>query len=176
MVPPLHKVSITPRGRALGITHFLPEDGVLTKTKSSLEAELRVLYGGRIAEEIALKKVTNGAMNDIERATKIARSMVCEWGLSSLGPVSYGEKEQPIFIGREINSQGESYSEETSRKIDQEIKRILDEAYKDASKIIRANLLKLKKLAEALLEKETIEVMEVYKILKMKPPKKLSIQ
>ena len=172
--PPLHKVSIIPRGRALGVTHFLPEDGVLTKTKTSLEAELRVLYGGRIAEEVALKKVTTGAMNDIERATKIARSMVCEWGLSRLGPVSYGDKDQPVFIGKEIH-QSESFSEETSRKIDNEIQRILDEAYKDACRVVKDNLMKLKKLADTLLERETMEVLEVYKLLRVKPPKKILI-
>ena len=172
--PPLHKISIIPRGRALGITHFLPEEDVLTKTRSSLEAELRILYGGRVAEEVMFKNVTNGASNDIERATKLARAMVCEWGLSKLGPIFLSEKEKPVFIGKEI-SRSETHSEQTSQKIDSEVKRILDSAYKDALKIITTHLSKLKTLAIKLLENETMEMHEVYSVLKMKPPKKKAL-
>ncbi len=172
--PSLHKVSIIPRGSALGITYFLPKDGVLTQTKTSVEAELRVLYGGRVAEEVVFKSITNGAMNDIQRVTKIAHAMVCNWGFSELGPISFGNNEQPVFIGREIK-RSETYSSETSKKIDTEIKRILDEAYKDTVKIIKENLSKLKKLAEKLLEKETLEVSEIYKLLDIPNPEKKSM-
>ena len=172
---PLHKISIIPRGRALGVTHFLPEDGKYTKKKSSIETEIRILYGGRVAEEVIFKDVTNGAVNDIERATRLARAMVCEWGLSDLGPISFGEKNQPVFIGKEIN-QSEAYSNETSKEIDREIKRILNEAYKDVLILLKKNIDRLKKLANKLLERETMEVTEVYKLLGLKMPKKLEIK
>jgi len=170
----LHKVSIIPRGRALGLTYFFPEDGVKTMTKSKLLAGLRMLYGGRVAEEIVMKDFTTGASNDIERATKIARSMVCEWGMSRLGPISFGEKDQPVFIGREITRM-EDFSDETARIIDEEVKSILDEAYKDTMKLLKSRLSDLKILAEALLVQETMDAGEIYDLLKMKRPAQAKI-
>ncbi len=162
----LNKVTIIPRGRALGVTHFLPEDGKLTMSKKYLEAELKVLYGGRIAEEIIFKDVTNGAMNDIERATQIARSMVCEWGLSRLGPVFYGEKDKTLdYFNSGMGMSSKNYSPDIRLKIDNEIKLILDKAYKEAKKILTSNLTKLKKLSEVLLEKETLDVNEICSLL-----------
>ncbi len=166
----LHKVSIIPRGRALGLTYFFPDDGKKTMSKTKVEAELRVLYGGRVAEELVFKDFTTGASNDIERATKIAHAMVCEWGMSKLGPISFGEKDQPVFIGREVSKQ-DDFSDDTARIIDTEVKRILDTAYADTVKLVKANLTKLKVLAEALLERETLDASDVYDILKMKKPK-----
>ncbi len=161
----LNKVTIVPRGRALGVTHFLPEDGKLTMSKKHLEAELKVLYGGRIAEEIIFKDVTNGAMNDIERATQIARSMVCEWGLSNLGPIFYGEQDKTLgYFGGGMGSD-KNYSPDIRLKIDNEIKSILNKAYREAKKTLVTNIKKLKKLAETLLEKETLDVKEVCKLL-----------
>ncbi len=162
----LNKVTIIPRGRALGVTHFLPEDGKLTMSKKHLEAELKVLYGGRIAEEIIFKDVTNGAMNDIERATQIARSMVCEWGLSSLGPIFYGENDKTLgYFGNGMGNGEKTYSADIKLKIDKEIKNILDKSYRDAKKLLTTNLSKLKKLSETLLEKETLDVKEICKLL-----------
>jgi cell division protease FtsH len=166
----LHKVSIIPRGRALGLTYFFPEDGKKTMSKTKVEAELQVLYGGRVAEELVFKDYTTGASNDIERATKIAHAMVCEWGMSRLGPISFGEKDQPVFIGREVSRQ-DDFSDDTARIIDTEVKRILDTAYRDTAKLLKANMGKLKVLAETLLEKETLDAFEVYDLLKMKKPK-----
>src|ERR1700709_790764 len=125
---PLHKVTIIPRGMALGVTMQLPIDDKLSHDKLYLEARLAILMGGRIAEEIFLNQMTTGAGNDIERATEMARKMVCEWGMSELGPLSFGKKDEQIFLGREI-SQHRDYSEETAIKIDEEVKRIVSTAY-----------------------------------------------
>ena len=124
---PLHKVTIIPRGMALGVTMQLPIDDKHTYTKEFLEAQLAVLMGGRAAEEIFLNHITTGAGNDIERATEIARKMVCEWGMSSLGPLTFGKKEEAIFLGREI-AQHRDYSEDTAIKIDEEVRRIVNRA------------------------------------------------
>lgn len=165
----LHKVTIIPRGRALGVTHFFPEDGRFTMSKKSLEAQLRVLYGGRVAEEIIFKDVTNGAMNDIERATQIAKAMVCEWGLSKLGAIFYGTKSSnPFNYDPYKESSVGEHSSDMSKKIDLEVKRILDEAYSETLSLLKKNIDKLKKLAETLLVKETLAVDEIKSILKLK--------
>jgi len=169
----LHKVSIIPRGRALGQTYFLPEDGQYTLSRSKAEAQLMVSYGGRVAEEVMFGDYSNGAANDIQTVTKIARAMVCEWGMSRLGPIAFGEQDQPIFIGREI-TQKEEQSDYTLRKVDGEIKFILDKAYKDVVTLIKKNKDKLVTIAQLLLEKETVSVEEVYDRLKLKKPKQLS--
>ena len=132
---PLHKVSIIPRGMALGITMQLPTDDKHNYSKTYCDDQLAILMGGRIAEEIYLKQMTTGAGNDIERATEMARKMVCEWGMSELGPLSFGKKEEQIFLGREI-SQHRDYSEETAIRIDEEVKRIVSNAYNRARAII----------------------------------------
>ena len=168
---PIHKVSIIPRGMALGITQQLPLDDKYTYSKPYLEAQLSVLFGGRASEEIFLNQMTTGAGNDLERATSIARKMVCEWGMSSLGPLSYGKKESMIFLGRDLMSHQE-YSEDTARKIDAEISKIVDKAYKKSKNIILENKDKLKKIAELLLEKESLGAQDIDSILKGKKTKK----
>ncbi len=161
---PLHKVTIIPRGRALGLTQQLPTEDKYSYSKRYLEANLAVLMGGRIAEEIFLSELTTGAGNDIERASSLARRMVCEWGMSDMGPMSYGKKEDPIFLGREF-AQHADYSEETAKKIDAEVRRIIDKAYKTAQEIISTNKSGLDKVARRLLEKETLDGAEVNAIL-----------
>ena len=171
---PLHKVTIIPRGRALGLTWFLPEDGKHSHNKKKIEDEIMILFGGRIAEELILREVSTGASNDIERATKLARSMVTEFGMSKLGPISYGGDEKPLFIGGEVLKK-DTYSEETAKKIDLEVTRILNTAYNNTVKLLNANLSKLKKFSEKLIEKEVMDVDEIYKLLKMKKPKMASL-
>jgi cell division protease FtsH len=161
---PLHKVTIIPRGRALGLTQQLPTEDKYSYSRRYLEAMLQVLMGGRVAEEIFLNEITTGAGNDIERATGMARKMVCEWGMSDLGPLSYGKKEEAIFLGREF-AQHQDYSEETARMIDAEVKSIIDRAYRSAHEIINRHKSSLERIAEKLLEKETLEGMEVNAIL-----------
>ncbi|MHB0971627.1 MAG: ATP-dependent zinc metalloprotease FtsH [Thermoanaerobaculia bacterium] len=162
---PLHKVTIIPRGRALGLTQQLPTEDKYSYTKRYLEAMLAVLMGGRIAEELFIGEITTGAGNDIERATGLARRMVCEWGMSQLGPLSYGKKEEAIFLGREF-AQHQDYSEDTARDIDAEVRRIIDTAYKSANDIIETHREGLIRIAERLLEKETLDGSEVNDILK----------
>jgi cell division protease FtsH len=131
MVPhsdPLHKVTIIPRGMALGLTMQLPEGDKHNYSKDYLESRIAVMMGGRCAEEVFLNQSTTGAGNDIEQATELARKMVCEWGMSELGPLTYGNKEEQIFLGREI-SQHRDYSEETALRIDQEIRRFVNDGY-----------------------------------------------
>jgi cell division protease FtsH len=153
---PIHKVTIIPRGRALGLTQQLPLDDKHTYTKEYLIDNICVLMGGRIAEEIALNTQTTGASNDIERATEIARKMVCEYGMSeTLGPLSFGKKEEEIFLGREI-TQHRDYSEETARKIDLEVNKLIGQNYQKTHKLVSENIASLNKLAKALLEKETL--------------------
>jgi cell division protease FtsH len=162
---PLHKVTIIPRGRALGLTQQLPTEDKYSYSKHYLEARLAVMMGGRIAEEIFLGEVTTGAGNDIERASGMARKMVCEWGMSELGPVTFGKKEQEIFLGREF-AQHQDFSEATAVEIDREVKRILDKAYKTAQEIITAHKGSLDRIARKLLERETLEGWEVNDILR----------
>ena len=162
---PIHKVTIIPRGRALGLTQQLPLDDKHTYTKEYLLDNICVLMGGRIAEEIALNTQTTGASNDIERATEIARKMVCEYGMSEkLGPLSFGKKEEEIFLGREI-TQHRDYSEETAQKIDQEVNNLVGENYQKTHKLIKDNLDSLSNLAKALLERETLNGHEIEEIM-----------
>jgi cell division protease FtsH len=162
---PVHKVTIIPRGRALGVTSFLPIDEKHTVTKSYCETLMAHLMGGRIAERFVTGELSTGAGNDIERATELARKMVCEWGMSDkIGPVSFGKKSEEIFLGREI-AQHRDYSEQTAILIDQEIKRIIREVTDRAERLIRANEEKLHKLAAALLEREILDGDEIEQIL-----------
>jgi cell division protease FtsH len=162
---PIHKVTIIPRGRALGLTQQLPLDDKHTYSKEYLISNIRVLMGGRIAEEIALNTQTTGASNDIERATEIARKMVCEYGMSeNLGPLAFGKKEEEIFLGREI-AQHRDYSEETARKIDQEVNNLISENYHKTHKLVTDHLSTLNRLAKALLERETLNGPEIEEII-----------
>ena len=156
---PIHKVTIIPRGMALGVTVYLPDDRH-NYTREYLETRLATLYGGRVAEEIYLNQMSTGAGSDIERATEMARAMVCEYGMSRLGPLTFGKKEEQIFLGREI-AQHRDFSEETARQIDLEVRRLIDEAYQGAHTLVEANAGPMHRLAAALLERETIDAEEV---------------
>ncbi|MEK7307843.1 MAG: ATP-dependent zinc metalloprotease FtsH, partial [Nitrospirota bacterium] len=163
---PIHKVSIIPRGMALGITQQLPIDDRYTYPKEYILNTLSVLLGGRAAEEIAFGHFTTGAGNDIEKATEITRKMVCEWGMSErLGPVTFGKKEELIFLGREI-AQHKDYSEKTAEAIDEEIRKIINERYEYSKRLLADNRALLEKLAVTLLEKETIDGVEIDIIIK----------
>lgn len=164
---PLHKVSIIPRGMALGVTQQLPLDDKYSYSKGYLEAQLCVLLAGRISEEIFLNKLTTGAGNDFEKTTAIARQMVCEWGMSSLGPIQFGQKDEMIFLGRDFMTHNE-YSEETARKIDAEVKKIIDEAYERTKDKILKNKDKLGKIAKLLLERESLSSENINDILSEK--------
>ncbi len=168
---PLHKVTIIPRGMALGVTMQLPEDDKHTVTKDYLETQLAILMGGRIAEEIFLKQMTTGAGNDIERATDLARKMVCEYGMSNLGPLTFGKKEEQIFLGREI-AQHRDFSEETARLIDAEVRGLVDRAYRSAYEILDSHQDIMHRMAQALLERETLDANEIRMIIEGKelPP------
>jgi cell division protease FtsH len=157
---PLHKVTIIPRGMALGVTMQLPLDDKHCYNKGYLEAQLAILMAGRIAEEIFMHHITTGAGNDIERATELARKMVCEWGMSDLGPMSFGKKEEQIFLGREIN-QHRDYSETTAIRIDEQVKKLVEEGYQRARKVIEERSDALARIAEALLEREVLDGAEV---------------
>jgi cell division protease FtsH len=161
---PVYKVSIIPRGRAMGITQQLPIDDRHTYSKEFLLATISVLMGGRTSEELVLGVLTTGAGNDIERATDMARHMVTEWGMSSLGPLSFGKVEQEIFLGREITKRVD-YSELTAQKIDEEVKTIIMACYNKARGIVEDNLDILHKIAQTLLEKEVIDGAEIDKIV-----------
>ena len=165
---PVHKVTIIPRGMALGLTMQLPEADKHTYTKEYLEGMLAVLMGGRTAEEIFLGHITTGAGNDIERATDIARNMVCEWGMSQLGPLAYGKKEEAIFLGREI-AQHRDFSEDTALQIDREVKRIVNEAYENAHALLSNHRDTLEHVALALLEREVLDAIEVKLLMEGKP-------
>jgi cell division protease FtsH len=169
MIPgtdPIHKVTIIPRGRALGITQQLPIDEKHTYPKDYLLDNIAVMMGGRAAEELVLNNQTTGAGNDIERSTEIARKMVCEWGMSdNLGPLAFGKKEEQIFLGREF-AQHRDYSEETARLIDNEIRGIVTQGHKRAKEIIQTNMAILHKLANTLLEKEVLDGNQIETIIK----------
>jgi cell division protease FtsH len=163
---PLHKVTIIPRGRALGVTMQLPEEDKYNYTKEYMEASIAILLAGRSAEEIFLGSCTTGASNDLERATERARKMVCEWGMSdAMGPLTFGKKEEQIFLGREI-AQHQDYSEDTAVKIDQEVKKIVIDGYQRAKELLEANREELKRLAEALLEYESLDLSAIEKIIR----------
>ncbi|OGC82411.1 MAG: cell division protein FtsH [candidate division Zixibacteria bacterium RBG_16_43_9] len=163
---PVHKMTIIPRGLSLGLTHYLPIDEKHTHSKGYLETKLVHLLGGRVAEKLIFNEFSTGAGNDIERATELARKMVCEWGMSEkLGPLTFGKKEEEIFLGREI-AKHRDYSEMTAQEIDEEVKRIVEEAEKKAFHLLSGNLDKLHLLAEALLEKEILDGEEIDRILR----------
>ncbi|MFQ5682236.1 MAG: ATP-dependent zinc metalloprotease FtsH [Candidatus Binatia bacterium] len=158
---PIHKVTIIPRGLALGLTQQLPVDEKHTYPKEYLLNNLAILFGGRVAEELVLNHMTTGAGNDIERATELAHQMVCEWGMSEkLGPMTFGKKEQEIFLGRDFTQQ-QDYSESTAMEIDAEVRRIVLESYQRAKAILASNLQLLHKIAENLLEKEVLDGAEI---------------
>ena len=162
---PIHKVTIIPRGRALGVTMQLPTDDRHNYHKEYLYNTIAIMMGGRVAEELVLNNCTTGAGNDIEKATDLARKMVCEWGMSEkMGPLTFGKKEQEIFLGREIN-QHRDYSEYTAIEIDNEVRRLVTENYERAKTLITNNMKALKALAEALLEKESLDAPEIDRIL-----------
>jgi cell division protease FtsH len=163
---PIHKVTIIPRGRALGLTQQLPIDEKHTYPKDYLLNNITVMMGGRAAEELVLKRQTTGAGNDIERSTEIARKMVCEWGMSEkLGPLAFGQKEEQIFLGREF-AQHRDYSEETAQMIDQEIRTIVTQSYEKARDILIQNMGTLHELANTLLEKEVLDGHQIDAIIK----------
>jgi cell division protease FtsH len=168
---PLHKVTIIPRGMALGLTMQLPEDEQHCVSKDYLETQLAILMGGRCAEEIFLNQLTTGAGNDIERATELSRRMVCEYGMSSLGPLTFGKKEEQIFLGREI-SQHRDFSEETARQIDAEVRTLVDSGYKAAHLLLENNQPLMHRMAQALLERETLDAAELRMLIEGKdlPP------
>ena len=174
---PLHKVTIIPRGMALGVTMQLPIDDKHNYTKEYLETEIAIMMGGRIAEELFLNQMSTGAGNDIERATELARKMVCEFGMSDLGPLTFGKKEEQIFLGREIN-QHRDYSEATAIKIDEEVKRLVGKGYETAKGILASNHDTLERIAIALLEREVLDANEIRMLIdgkelpKITPPSK----
>jgi cell division protease FtsH len=169
---PVYKVTIIPRGRALGVTMYLPEGDKYSYNKTNIESQLCSLYGGRVAEELIFgaDKVTTGATNDIERATKMARNMVTKWGLSDeLGPVAYGEEEDEVFLGRSV-TQHKNVSDDTARKIDTVIRDILDRAYSRTRKILSDHMVQLHAMAEALLLYETIDANQIDAIMQGRQP------
>src|ERR1022692_252372 len=170
---PVHKVTIIPRGMALGVTMQLPTDDRHNYYKNYLETEIAILMGGRIAEELFLKVMSTGAGNDIERATEMARKMVCEWGMSDLGPMTFGKKEEQIFLGREI-AQHRDYSEDTAIKIDGEVRKLVNQGYETAKSILEGSRDTLQKIALALLEREVLDASEVMLLVDGKelPPMK----
>ncbi len=170
---PLHKVTIIPRGMALGVTMQLPIDDKHNYTKDYLETTIAIMMGGRIAEELFLNQMSTGAGNDIERATEMARKMVCEFGMSQLGPLTFGKKEEQIFLGREIN-QHRDYSEATAVKIDEEVRRIIRQGYDNAKSIIADGREELKRIAVALLEREVLDANEVKMLIEGKELPKIT--
>ncbi|MDG2516538.1 MULTISPECIES: ATP-dependent zinc metalloprotease FtsH [Lysobacter] len=168
---PVYKVTIIPRGRALGVTMYLPEGDKYSLNRVAIESQLCSLYGGRVAEELIFgaDKVTTGASNDIERATKMARNMVTKWGLSELGPITFGEEEDEVFLGRSV-TQHKNVSNETARKIDEVVRDILDKAYGRTTQILKDNLDKLHVMADALLQYETIDAHQIDDIMAGRKP------
>jgi cell division protease FtsH len=167
---PIHKVTIIPRGRALGLTMQLPIDEKYTHSKEYLLKGIQILYGGWVAEKVVFGEITTGAGNDIERASELARKMVCEWGMSDeLGPLAYGKKEEQIFLGREI-AQHRDYSEETARRIDEVVKNIILNAVRETEKLLQDNVDILTAVANDLLEKETISLEDIERVIaKLRP-------
>lgn len=162
---PLHKVTIIPRGRALGMTMQLPIDDRHSYSKDFLYNTLSILFGGRVAEELIFKSVTTGAGNDIERATELARKMVCEWGMSEkLGPLTFGKKDEEVFLGRDFGSRRD-FSDQVALEIDKEVKRLVVESYERTTRILTEHIHTLRAIAEALLEKEVLDGIEIEKIV-----------
>jgi cell division protease FtsH len=167
---PIHKVTIIPRGHALGVTQQLPLDERHIYSKEYLITNITTLMGGRAAEGLVLKRFTTGAGNDIEKATELARKMVCEWGMSeALGPLAFGQKDEQIFLGREI-SQHRDYSETTAQEIDREVKRIVMECYEQAEKVLKKNIKVLHQLAETLLTRESLSGEDIDQIIQVGAP------
>jgi cell division protease FtsH len=171
---PVHKVTIIPRGMALGVTQQLPEGDRHNYSQEYLLGQIAILMGGRIAEDIFLGSITTGASNDIERATELARAMVCEYGMSEMGPLTFGKKEEQIFLGREI-AQHRDFSEDTAIKIDEQVKKIVTAEFERAKAIIEENRDTMIRLAECLLERESLDGVEIRRIvaglpLDEKPP------
>jgi cell division protease FtsH len=161
---PLHKVTIIPRGMALGVTMQLPTEDKHNVTKDYLETQMAILMGGRCAEEIYLKQMSTGAGSDIERASALARAMVCEYGMSALGPMTFGKKEQEVFLGRDIG-QARDFSDDTAKQIDVAVRKFIDDGYKSAHEIIEKNAEVMHKLSAALLERETLDADEIKMIM-----------
>ena len=161
---PIHKVTIIPRGRALGVTMPLPRGDVLGRTKEQFEAQIQSALGGRLAEELFFGKLTTGASNDIRQLTTIARAMVSEYGMSNLGPIAYGGEESSVFLGRDYNQRGQDYSEQTAREIDQEVRRIIDEQYVKVKALLAEKRDRLESIAKTLLERETLDAEELMAI------------
>ncbi len=161
---PLHKITIIPRGRALGLTMQLPTEDKHTYKRQYVLSQITILMGGRVAEELSQDDITTGAGNDIERATELARQMVCEWGMSELGPLAYGEKSEPVFLGRDFG-QRTDFSDSTAQRIDQEVDRIVRDSYQRASKILTEHRSLLDRVAAELLEKESLDGRDVYRMI-----------
>jgi cell division protease FtsH len=168
---PVHKVTIIPRGRALGLTMQLPAEDRYSMDKNRILDTIAVLFGGRIAEEIFMNQMTTGASNDFERATGMARSMVTQWGMSdALGPMVYGENDGEVFLGRSVTTH-KNVSEATMQKVDEEIRRIIDQQYALARGLIEANKDKIEAMTKALLEWETLDADQINDIMAGKPPR-----
>jgi len=166
---PLHKVTIVPHGRALGMAMSLPEEDSYSRTKAWILDRIVICYGGWSAEKLFYDETTTGTKQDLEQATEMARRMVCEWGMAEeMGPVTYGQEEEPIFLGKEI-ARHKDYSEETAQKIDRAIKRILDEGQRQAEEILGSHKDELKKLSDALLVRETLVDDEIRTLLGLPP-------
>ncbi|MGH9443974.1 MAG: ATP-dependent metallopeptidase FtsH/Yme1/Tma family protein, partial [Thermoanaerobaculia bacterium] len=161
---PLHKVTIIPRGRALGLTMQLPTEDKYSYTKEYLDATITVMMGGRIAEELFVGRMTTGAGNDFEKATEMAHKMVCEWGMSELGPLTYGKPDQEIFLGRDLGRRAD-YSEATAIQIDTEVKKIVTSAYERGRRLIEDNQKAMHRIAKALLEKEVLDGEQILAII-----------
>jgi cell division protease FtsH len=161
---PVHKVTIIPRGRALGVTIYLPTEDKHNMSRVELRNRIAMMMGGRVAEELTQKDITTGAGNDIERATALARKMVCEWGMSELGPLSFGEGDEPIFLGRDY-AQRSHYSDETARKIDEEVRRFVQEGHQAARAILAQYRAVLDRVAALLLERESLDGADIYRII-----------
>ncbi len=163
---PVHKVTIIPRGMALGVTQQLPLDDRYTYSRDYLMTRLAMMFGGRVAEELIFGHMTTGAGDDIEKATDLARKMVCEWGMSKeLGPMTFGQREEQVFLGRDI-ALHKDYSEHTAIEIDREVRRVIDEAYQKARSLLSEHLQLLHAVAQRLLEKEVLDGSEVEAMVK----------
>ena len=163
---PVHKVTIIPRGRALGVTMQLPTDDRHNYSKDFLYNTLAILMGGRVAEELVIHDITTGAGNDFERATELARKMVCEWGMSEkLGPLTFGKKDEEIFLGRDFATKRD-FSEQVAIEIDQEVRRLVTENYERTKRILTEHMATLKRLAEALLEREVLDGPQIDEIIR----------
>ena len=163
---PVHKVTIIPRGRAGGYTLSLPKEDRYYATRSEMLDELKVLLGGRVAEALVLKEISSGASNDLQRATSLARQMICEYGMSpELGPMTFGHRQDQVFLGRDIG-RDKDYSEEVAAKIDKEIRKFIDEAYQKTESLLNENMDKLHLIADALIERETLEGEEIDQLMK----------